>query len=173
MHTRCYNTKAETYPNYGGRGIVVEERWHKFENFRDDVGEPPFSRASIDRFPDNDGNYGPSNFRWATPSQQARNKRNTRFGTYCGETKSVADWSEITRLGKWIIIDAIDRGISLDELFNNPTRDQKRAIYVTANGETRRIGAWSKITGIHHTTIKRNLDKGMSPEDAIGLNSKN
>lgn len=172
MHTRCYNPNYDGWDNYGGRGIKVEERWHKFEHFRDDVSDPPFPGASIDRYPDQNGNYGPTNFRWATPTQQARNKRNNRLGTCNGETKSVAEWSEISGFGKWIITDALDRGIPLEELFSQPTRDQRRAIYVTANGETRRIGAWSKITGIHHTTIKRNLDKGMSPEDAIGL-SKN
>lgn len=74
MLTRCRNPRAKDYPRYGGRGIHVCRRWLRFENFLADMGIRPQGK-SIDRFPDRNGNYERSNCRWATPRQQARNRR--------------------------------------------------------------------------------------------------
>jgi hypothetical protein len=73
MKDRCFRQKCKDYPYYGGRGITVCDRWLKFENFLADMGERP-DGTSIDRI-DNDGNYEPSNCRWATWSEQMKNKR--------------------------------------------------------------------------------------------------
>ncbi|WP_155257506.1 hypothetical protein [Rhizobium leguminosarum] len=95
MISRCLYPSATGYENYGGRGIVVCERWSSsFENFYADVGERPSDSHSLDRFPDVDGNYEPGNVRWATPVEQARNKRDTFFITVGIETKSLAEWCE-------------------------------------------------------------------------------
>ncbi len=77
MIQRCTNTKNPKYPEYGGRGIKVCERWRTFENFLADMGERP-EGTTIDRYPNNDGNYESGNCRWATPSQQAANRRPRR-----------------------------------------------------------------------------------------------
>lgn len=73
MKTRCLNPKHDQYPNYGGRGIKIHEPWLKFENFLEDMGERPYGKT-LDRI-DNNGNYEPSNCKWSTNKQQARNRR--------------------------------------------------------------------------------------------------
>ena len=80
IKTRCYDVDYPKYCDYGGRGIMVCDRWlESFESFFEDVGPSPSEKHSIDRWPNNDGNYEPGNCRWATKGQQARNRRTSRL----------------------------------------------------------------------------------------------
>lgn len=95
MKARCYNVNYERYHSYGGRGIQVCERWrNSFENFYSDMGPKPSPDHSLDRFPNNDGDYEPGNCRWATEDQQKRNMRSNNWMEYNGESMIVADWSK-------------------------------------------------------------------------------
>lgn len=96
MHRRCYVKHSPSYSRYGGRGITVCERWHDIEGllaFVEDMGWRPGKGWSLDRI-DNDGNYSPENCRWATSTQQARNKGNNHRITFNGETRTLAGWAE-------------------------------------------------------------------------------
>lgn len=91
MIKRCSRTDDAAYPQYGGRGITVCERWLTFENFLADMGERP-PGTSIERT-NNDGPYSPDNCCWATRAQQARNTARTIRITVDGETLCLTDWA--------------------------------------------------------------------------------
>lgn len=93
MIDRCYNDQNISYSNYGGRGISVCRRWHKYNNYADDVGIPPSSDCSLDRI-DNSGDYTPGNVRWSTAKQQARNTRRNYNLEYNSRMQCLAAWCE-------------------------------------------------------------------------------
>lgn len=91
IKTRCTNQNNVAYPLYGGRGISLYEPWAKsFEAFLADVGLRPSPSLTLDRI-NNDGNYEPGNVRWATPKEQANNRR-TRVNSVCGRCGKPYDY---------------------------------------------------------------------------------
>jgi hypothetical protein len=89
---RCHNPVNPAYINYGGRGIKVCKRWRKFENFYEDMGDPPFKGATLERI-DNDGDYKPGNVRWATRAEQGLNHRRNVVIGFRGRTMLLKDWA--------------------------------------------------------------------------------
>jgi len=82
MIQRCENPNHPQFKHWGGRGIKVCQRWREsFEAFYEDVGDIPKNK-SLDRYPNNDGNYEPNNFRWATKKEQVVNSRPASCGPH-------------------------------------------------------------------------------------------
>lgn len=117
MIQRCTNPNTPSYKNYGSRGIEICKRWMEFENFLEDMGEPP-SGLQLDRI-DNDGDYCKSNCRWATSKQNSRNKRNNRLITFNGKTRCVSQWAEETGIHQKTIISRLKRGWSIAETLSD------------------------------------------------------
>lgn len=109
MKKRCFNKNDTNYKNYGGRGITVCVRWMMFENFLEDMGEMPIGH-SLDRFPNNDGNYEPSNCRWATKKQQSQNTRRTRLVTFDGVTMCIKEWATTIGISPKTLTSRINAG---------------------------------------------------------------
>jgi len=104
MNGRCHNANRPDYIDYGGRGIVVCDRWrgeHGFENFLADVGHKPSPEHSLDR-KENDGNYEPNNCHWATRQEQVLNRRKSRKNL----TKQVRHFEQLS-------------GMSIDDLIKS------------------------------------------------------
>jgi hypothetical protein len=119
MRERCLDKRDRRYSSYGGRGITICERWLKFSNFYEDMGDPP-EGMSLDRI-DNDGPYSPENCKWSTRHEQQRNRRVNRLVTFNGETKCVREW-----LGSDRALNArFERGWTMEEIFSIPVDRRK------------------------------------------------
>lgn len=107
---RCYNSNCSHYKNYGARGIKMCDMWfYSYENFLDDMGERP-EGMSIDRI-DVNGDYEPSNCRWADSETQCNNRRNNIYIEYNGETKTLKQWCDIFEMDYQNIKGAYHRGL--------------------------------------------------------------
>lgn len=96
---RCENINCKGYVKYGGRGIKVCPEWrNSFEQFIKDMGPRP-PKHSIDRI-DTEGNYEPSNCRWATSDQQANNRKTNKTISFNGLILTISQWSKITGIKK-------------------------------------------------------------------------
>jgi hypothetical protein len=112
MQNRCYNPKRKEYKNYGGRGIQVCERWMNIHHFLEDMGHPS-AEQTIER-KDNQGHYEPGNCYWADHKTQQRNRRNNRMLTYHGQTKCMAEWSDLLHISQSLIYSRLKAGWSVE-----------------------------------------------------------
>jgi len=157
IRDRCFNSNAKAYPNYGGRGIQVCDRWGVFENFLADMGEMP-PKMSIGRI-DNDGDYEPKNCRWETRKQQNNNSRQNVFLTYMGITQTTAQWAELIGAKPHALRNRLRLGMSIKDALTLPfdTMSVKRTkmdyIRIEYKGETLTCSEWEERTGIDRTTI--------------------
>ncbi len=111
LRKRCTEETHPQWHDYGGRGIQVCARWLEedgFENFLSDMKTRPTPQHSIDR-KDNDGNYEPDNCRWATKTEQARNRRSTVNVKWNGEERCLASWAEFFGVTRQALCQKIKR----------------------------------------------------------------
>jgi hypothetical protein len=120
MLNRCEKTNDKEYPMWGGRGIKVCERWHDFNNFYADMGTRP-KGMTLDRI-DNNGDYEPSNCRWATAKTQSNNRRSNTLITYKGRTQTLQQWADETGICSGTISQRIrKRGWSIEKALTTPS----------------------------------------------------
>ena len=126
MLSRCYNPNVEKYPLYGGRGIKVCDRWRGdggYENFILDMGRRP-NGCSIER-EDSDGDYEPSNCRWATSREQANNTSRNRVIEWGGKAQTLAEWSREIGVKPITIHMRLKDGWSVERALTTPLRRMK------------------------------------------------
>ena len=122
MKGRCYDAKNKRYARYGGRGIRVCERWlNSFQAFFDDVGPKPSPKHQLDRI-NNDGHYELGNVRWATTTEQSRNRSNTIFLELDGQTLSLGEWAEKMSIAHSILANRVAKGWSAVRTLTQPVR---------------------------------------------------
>lgn len=118
MKQRCLNKNCQAYKNYGGRGIKVCKKWMKFENFYKDMGDRP-EKMSLDRI-NNNGNYEPSNCRWASRKVQGNNSRWNVVINYNGKTQTAIQWAEELNINVKALYTRVKRKWTLERVFNEP-----------------------------------------------------
>lgn len=123
MKDRCYNPHNNEYKNYGARGITVCDEWlNDFTSFYNWALANGYREdLSIDRI-NNNGNYEPSNCRWATDREQAFNTRRNRFFTYKGKTLSITQWSTELGGGLALVGNRLRNGWSVERALSTPVR---------------------------------------------------
>lgn len=116
MKERCENPNRQKYKDYGGRGIKVCDEWHEASNFVKWALENGYEKGlQLDRI-DNDGDYCPDNCRFVTAQENNRNRRNTKFLTVNGVTKTLMEWSEQLGVSQFTMYDWIrTKGIEYAE----------------------------------------------------------
>lgn len=160
MISRCYNQEDPGYKNYGGRGIRVAEGWHSFQSFAGDMAPRPIG-MSLDRINVN-GHYSKDNCRWATATEQQRNRSDTVRLTIDGETKTLYEWAESSGTKHTVIRERIRLGW-----------DHKKAVFGSGyalheiRGESRTIKGWAKHIGISYTAVRNRISKGWSIDRAL------
>lgn len=171
MKKRCFLKTNEGYKDYGGRGITVCDRWLVFDNFKEDMYEEYLKHlkeynkdTSIDRINVN-GNYEPSNCRWATMEVQSNNKRNNVILEYNEEKHTVAQWARILNMSQETLYTRIfTQNMSIEDAFFS--KNQKKIKY-EINGESHTFQEWSKISNIKYNTIMKRHEKGWGVERAV------
>lgn len=122
MKSRCADLENA---GYGGRGIRVCERWEEsFPAFLEDMGPRPSPEHSIDRYPDNNGNYEPGNCRWATPFEQARNRRNSVILEFDGRRMWVSEWAAELGVPVQRIFKRLKRRWSAEDTLKKPVESK-------------------------------------------------
>lgn len=183
MKSRCNNTNNTRYSSYGGRGIKVCDEWNgDFIKFQKWALENGYKEGlQLDRI-DNDGNYEPSNCRWATRLLQMNNNRHNKFIEYNGEKHTIAEWARIKSLPQNLLVYRLLEGWTVKEAINTPKliRGQRihkmkkyecsRFVYINYNGERHTLTEWAHKIGLKRGCSLRRRIKEWGIEKALTTN---
>ncbi len=126
MLARCRNPNDNVFHHYGGRGIRVCDAWsHSYEAFLRDMGRRPSLAHSLDRV-DVNGDYEPSNCRWATKVEQMRNTRDNHVLTHQGVSATLAEWAERTGINSRTLQTRVSRGWPAADALTRPVDVRRR-----------------------------------------------
>jgi len=134
MRRRCYNTAYRQWADYGGRGIKICGEWNDFNQFVRDIGDRPSPKHSLDRI-DNDGDYEPSNCRWATRREQQRNRRYSVWVEIQGERYRAIELAEQYGLKPDTITDRAAKGMTFAQVV-------AKTRYVFTGGWQKAVSTW-------------------------------
>jgi hypothetical protein len=166
MKKRCENQNATGFQNYGGRGILICEKWRDFPSFVADVlasiGERPTMQHTLDKI-NNSGNYEPGNIRWATKSEQARNRRNNHRLTAFGKTQTLEEWASEMGIPKSTLFNRIKRGWPDEDVIAKDVHPKADDCSIFPSGGF----ALCQRLGINPQTVQSRLRRGWSFESAI------
>ena len=157
MKGRCYCVTDAKYPRYGGRGIKICERWQKLENFYADMGDPPSGEYSIDRI-DNDGNYEPENCRWATTTQQQRNKSTNHRFEYQGKLRPISEIAELCGIDHQTLYHRlVEAELPVEEATTRPLKVMEftnvRDALHEYRGEHRTLKEWAALYNLKYKSL--------------------
>lgn len=157
MIKRCYQPTTSDYHLYGGSGIRVCERWMIFTNFLSDMGERP-NGMTLNRI-NNSGDYFPENCHWATPKEQARNRRSNRVLEVGGLRGCISELASHHGIPISRVMNRLNAGWSSNDAFTSPNRiprlsqDVKKEVRKLAG--TLPFRKISEITGVSLTSVQR------------------
>jgi hypothetical protein len=118
MISRCYNKNQRSYADYGGKGVIVCDRWlNSFENFLEDMGKKPNSNYTLERIRVN-GIYEPNNCKWITRAEQSKNKRTSVWHEHNGVKMILSDWAKFLNVHPSAIRLKIRSGKKFSEIYN-------------------------------------------------------
>ena len=117
--SRCYNPNVPAFYRYGGRGVIMCERWkNSFEAFLEDMGKCP-DGLTLDRI-DNNGNYEPGNCRWIDMKTQSENRRSTRWIEFQGVTRTMSEWARFLGVKREALAYRLDQGWPTEKALFKP-----------------------------------------------------
>lgn len=169
MKKRCTNPNAANYYRYGARGVTICDTWMRdFTAFLADMGPRPSLDHSLDRI-DNAKGYYPGNCRWATRTEQQRNRRINVYVEAFGKRQILSQWAIETGLSQSTISKRLAAGLPPEEAVSRPPikRKERNSVTLEAFGKVQPITQWARETGIPLRTIRWRMSRGLVGEAVL------
>lgn len=166
MKKRCYLKSNQNYKNYGARGVAVCDKWlNPDEFYKWSINNGYADNLTIDRI-NNDGNYEPSNCRWVDIKAQQNNKRNNKYITYKGETKTMSEWAKTLNINYKLLKSRLVSGWEFERAISTPNKSIGK---FTVNGEINTARYFAKKYDVPEVTVYDRLKRGLSIEEALNI----